>query len=195
MFFKKPAGISWIIVCLGNPGTKYEYTRHNAGFMAADALAESSGVRICKSSFKALTASCEIGGEKVLLMKPQTYMNNSGESVAAAAGYYKVPAERILVLSDEISLPQGKIRVRSSGSAGGHNGLKSIISCLGTDQFPRIRIGVGSPAHPDYDMKDWVLGKFTGKDLENMKEAAARAAEAAAFYVEHGCAETMNRFN
>ncbi len=195
MFFRKPAGVSWIIACLGNPGIAYERTRHNVGFLAAAALAEEKGIKINKSSFRALTGCFTAGGEKVLVMKPQTYMNSSGEAVAEAARFYKIPADHIIVISDETALAPGKIRVRASGSAGGHNGLKSIISCLGSDGFPRIRIGIGKPDRPDCDMKDWVLGRFTGKDLDTIQEAAKKAAAAAEFYIEHGCAETMNRFN
>lgn len=195
MFFKKPSGVSWLIVCLGNPGINYEYTRHNAGFMAADAFADTHHISINKSKFKALTATCEIGDSKVLIMKPQTFMNLSGEAVSQAVSFYKISPDHVIVLSDEMSLPIGKIRVRSSGSAGGHNGLKNIISHLGTDAFPRIRIGVGAPPHSDYDVKDWVLAKFTGKDLENIKDSTSRAAAAAEYYILHGCSETMNKFN
>lgn len=195
MFFKRPAGISWIVAFLGNPGTDYECTRHNAGFMAGDVFAETHDVKINKSKFRALTASCTVGDDKVLLMKPQTYMNLSGEAVAQAASFYKIKPEHVIVLSDEMSLPIGKIRVRSSGSAGGHNGLKNIIAELGTEAFPRIRIGVGAPPSVDYDMKDWVLGHFTGKDLDDMHQSTSRAAAAAEYYILHGCSETMNKFN
>ena len=179
MFFRKPAGISWLVVFLGNPGPKYSGTRHNAGFLTADAAEKRFGVSINRSRFKALTASCEINGEKVLFMKPQTYMNLSGEAVGQAAAFYHLPADHVLVISDEMSLPVGKIRIRPKGSAGGHNGLKSIISSLGTDEFPRIRLGVGAKPHEDYDMRDWVLSRFTGKDAEAIADAASRAADAA----------------
>ena len=142
MLFKKPGGVSWLVVFLGNPGLRYEGTRHNAGFMAGDAMARARNTEINRARFKALTGVCEIGGQSVLLMKPQTYMNNSGEAVAPAAKFYKVPPEHILVVSDEIHLQPGRLRIRTKGSAGGHNGLKSIIASLGTDAFPRIRIGV-----------------------------------------------------
>ena len=128
-------------------------------------------------------------------MKPQTYMNNSGEAVAPAAKFYKVPPEHILVVSDEIHLQPGRLRIRTKGSAGGHNGLKSIIACLGTDAFPRIRIGVGAPPHPDYDMPDWVLGTFRGADKTAMDDAAVRAAEACAVYIRDGADRAMSRFN
>jgi len=195
MFFKSSGAVSWLIVFLGNPGPKYECTRHNAGFMAGDALAKKLGVSINKARFKALTASAEINGEKVLLMKPQTFMNLSGEAVGEAARFYKIPPEHVLVVSDEISLPLGKLRVRPKGSAGGHNGLKSIIAHLGSDAFPRIRLGVGAPPHPDYDMADWVLSVFRNQDLEDMRAAADRAGEAVISYITDGPERAMNRFN
>ena len=195
MLFKKPGGVSWLIVFLGNPGPRYEMTRHNAGFMAADAMAKEKNVNINKARFKALTATCDIGGESVLLMKPQTFMNLSGDAVVQAAKFYKIPPERVIVVSDEISLPIGKLRIRTKGSAGGHNGLKDIIAKLGTDAFPRIRIGVGAPPHPDYDMADWVLSSFKNQDAEDMRAAAARAAQAAQCYITQGADRAMNRFN
>ena len=195
MLFKKPGGVSWLIVFLGNPGPRYEMTRHNAGFMAADAMAKEKNVNINKARFKALTATCDIGGESVLLMKPQTFMNLSGDAVAQAAKFYKIPPEHVIVVSDEISLPIGKLRIRTKGSAGGHNGLKDIIAKLGTDAFPRIRIGVGAPPHPDYDMADWVLSTFKNQDAEDMLAAAARAAQAAQCYITQGADRAMNRFN
>ena len=195
MLFKKPGGVSWLIVFLGNPGPRYEMTRHNAGFMAADAMAKEKNLSINKARFKALTATCEIGGESVLLMKPQTFMNLSGEAVSQAARFYKIPPEHVIVVSDEISLPIGKLRIRTKGSAGGHNGLKDIIAKLGTDAFPRVRIGVGAPPHPDYDMADWVLSTFKNQDAEDMFAAAARAAEAVQCYITQGADRAMNRFN
>ncbi len=195
MFFKPSGSVSWLIVFLGNPGPKYACTRHNAGFMAGDALAKKLGVSIDRLRFKALTAAAEINGEKVLLMKPQTFMNLSGEAVGQAARFYKIPPERVLVVSDEISLPLGKLRVRPKGSAGGHNGLKSVIASLGSDAFPRIRIGVGAPPHPDYDMADWVLSVFRDQDLEDMLAASDRAAEAVTTYISNGPERAMNRFN
>ena len=195
MFFKKTGAVSWLIVFLGNPGPRYEMTRHNAGFMAADAMAKEKNLSINKARFKALTATCEIGGESVLLMKPQTFMNLSGEAVSQAVRFYKIPPEHVIVVSDEISLPIGKLRIRTKGSAGGHNGLKDIIAKLGTDAFPRIRIGVGAPPHPDYDMADWVLSTFKNQDAEDMLAAAARAAEAAQCYIAQGADRAMNRFN
>lgn len=195
MLFKKPGGVTWLIVFLGNPGLRYEGSRHNAGFMAGDAMAKSKGVSINKARFKALTAVCDIGGQSVLLMKPQTFMNLSGEAAAQAARFYKIPPEHVLVVSDEVSLPIGKLRIRVKGSAGGHNGLKDIIAKLGTEDFPRIRLGVGAPPHPDYDMADWVLSVFKNRDAELMAEAAGRAAAAAECYITEGAERAMNLFN
>ena len=195
MFFRKPAGISWLVVFLGNPGPKYSGTRHNAGFLTADAAEKRFGVSINRSRFKALTASCEINGEKVLFMKPQTYMNLSGDAVRQAVAFYHLPADHVLVISDEMSLPVGKIRIRPKGSAGGQNGLKSIISSLGTDEFPRIRLGVGAPPHPDYDVKDWVLSVFRDQDAEAITHAAEQAAEAVETYINFGSEKAMNKYN
>lgn len=188
-------GISWIVVFLGNPGTKYSGTRHNAGFMACDALERELNVSVNKLRFKALTAAVSIGGEKVLLMKPQTYMNLSGEAVIQAVKFYKVPADHVIVVSDEVALPIGKMRIRKSGSAGGHNGLKNIILHLGTEEFPRIRMGVGSAPHPDYDMADWVLGSFKGQDAADMEELAKRVSKAIQCYITEGAERAMNLYN
>ena len=195
MLFKRPGGISWLVVFLGNPGTKYEMTRHNAGFMAGDAMAKAQGAAINRSRFKALTGTCDIGGETGMLMKPQTFMNLSGEAVAQAVSFYKLAPDHVIVVSDEVALPIGKLRIRTKGSAGGHNGLKNIIALLGTDQFPRIRIGVGAAPHPDYDMADWVLSSFKGKDAEDILAAAARAAEAVECYITKGADRAMNLYN
>ena len=195
MLLSKPSGVNWLVVFLGNPGPRYEGTRHNAGFMTADAFAKAHRVEINRARFRALTGVCELGEEKVLLMKPQTYMNLSGEAVQQAVRFYKIPPQHVLVVSDEIALPIGKLRVRAKGSAGGHNGLKSIIACLGTEEFPRIRLGVGAPPHPDYDMADWVLSSFKNQDAADMEKAAARAAEAVECYILHGPERTMNLYN
>ena len=185
----------WIIAFLGNPGIKYSGTRHNAGFMAGDALGKMLGVRITRAAFRALTAKTEINGEKVLLLKPQTYMNLSGEAVGQAARFYKIPADHVLVVSDDITLPIGAMRIRTKGSAGGHNGLKNIIAELGTENFPRIRIGVGEPPNPEYDMKDWALTALKNADAELLGAASARAAEAAVSYITEGAEKTMNKYN
>ena len=194
MFFSK-GGAEWIVAFLGNPGLKYNGTRHNAGFMAADAMEKKLGVSINKMRFKALTQTADIGGKKVLLMKPQTYMNLSGDAIVQAANFYKVPPERIIVVSDETALPIGRLRIRRGGSAGGHNGLKSVIARLGTDQFPRIRLGVGDKPHPDYDMADWVLSAFKGQDAADMELVAKKTADAVECYITEGADRAMNKFN
>ena len=192
---KNTSGVEWLLVGLGNPGDKYDNTRHNVGFAAIDQLAEELRVPVQKLKYRALTQTVELGGAKVLLMKPITYMNLSGEAVGEAARFFKIPADHVLVLSDDVSLPVGKLRIRKGGSAGGHNGLKSIIQHLGTDQFPRVKIGVGEKPHPDYDMADWVLGKFTGEDLKTISQAIQRVGKAAECYIHDGPDQAMNRFN
>lgn len=192
---RSSGGVSWIIVFLGNPGAKYNGTRHNAGFMVADAMADELKVSINKLRFKALTATVSIGGEKVLLMKPQTYMNLSGEAVAQAVKFYKVSPDHVIVVSDEVAIPIGKLRIRKGGSAGGHNGLKNIIQHLGTDQFPRMRMGVGAAPHPDYDMADWVLSTFKNQDAETMAELAKKVSAALQSYIIDGADRAMNKYN
>jgi len=194
-FFKKSGGVQWLLVCLGNPGKQYENTRHNIGFMTADALEKKSGVKVNKLRFRALTGEMTIGGERVLVLKPQTYMNLSGEAVKLAGGFYKIPPERVLVISDDVSLPLGKLRIRANGSAGGHNGLKNIIAHLGTDQFPRIKVGVGAPAHPEHEMVDWVIGNFTPAEKKVVEEAVQKVMDAAACLIEKGVNEAQNKFN
>ena len=195
MFFGKKLPVTWLVVGLGNPGDKYENTRHNAGFMAIDQLADRGNFPVQRLKFHALTHQATISGQGVLVMKPTTYMNLSGDAVAEAAAFYKVPADHILVLCDDISLPVGKLRIRTSGSAGGHNGLKHIIQRLGTDQFPRVKIGVGGKPHPDYDLADWVLGRFEGQDKTVMEEAALRSAQAVECYLKDGPQKAMNQFH
>lgn len=162
--------IEYIVVGLGNPGAQYNNTRHNAGFMAIDALAEKYSVRIDRAKYKALTAEVTISGKRVLLMKPQTFMNLSGEAVGEAARFYKIDAAHLIVLSDDISLDVGKLRVRRKGSAGGHNGLKSINEHVGSDEYPRIKIGVGQKPHPEYDLASWVLSVFSAEELKKLSE-------------------------
>ena len=195
MLFSNRGGAQWLLVFLGNPGPRYAFTRHNAGFLTADAIEKLLNVRIDRLRFRALTATAEIGGEKVLLMKPQTFMNLSGEAVGQAARFYKIPPEHVLVVSDEVSLPVGSVRIRLKGSAGGHNGLKNIIAHLGTDAFPRIRLGVGSAPHPGYDMADWVLGTFQNEDAETIRTAAETAAKACVCFIEKGPDKAMTQFN
>ena len=193
--FTKNGGVDWIVVFLGNPGPKFVGTRHNVGFMTADKCEKATGAEIKKFRDKALTDRITLGSAGVLLMKPQTFMNLSGDAVGPAAKYFKVPADHVIVVSDDISLPTGKLRIRTKGSAGGHNGLKSIIASLGTDAFPRVKVGVGSPTHPDYDMVDWVLGTFQGQDAADMDAAVTRAWEAVESYIRFGPEKTMDKFN
>ena len=191
----RSGGVSRMVVFLGNPGPKYEGTRHNAGFAVCAVLEKKLGISVNRLKNKALTAQCVLGGENVLLVKPQTYMNLSGEAVRPLADFNKIPPENILVVSDEIALVPGRLRMRPSGSAGGHNGLKNIIAQLGTDQFPRLRLGVGAPPHPDYDMADWVLGVIRNEDAKLFAEAAETAADAIECWVKDGVQAAMNRYN
>ena len=195
MFFKSSGGAAWLLVCLGNPGEKYENTRHNVGYMVADEIGERCRAPIQKLRFKALTDLVTISGQKVLVMKPVTFMNLSGEAVRPAADFYKIPPDHVLVISDDTALAPGRLRIRKGGSAGGHNGLKNIIQHLGTDQFPRVRVGVGEKPHPDYDMADWVLGKFQGEDKKAIDGAVKRAADAVECLLKEGPDRAMNRFN
>lgn len=192
---KQSSGLDWILVCLGNPGDQYENTRHNVGFLTADALGERLGKPIQRLKFKALTNVVEYGGCRVLLMKPTTYMNLSGEAVREACQFYKIPPERVLVVSDDVSLPVGKLRLRRSGTAGGHNGLRSIIGQLHSDQFPRLKIGVGQKPHPDYDMADWVLGKFSKEDRKTIDAAIERALDAIECVFSQGMDRAMSQYN
>ena len=195
LFQRDSGGAAWLIVGLGNPGEKYENTRHNVGFQVIDELAERQGKPVQRLKFKALTGLLTIGGEKALVMKPVTYMNLSGEAVRPAADFYKLPPERILVISDDVALAAGRLRIRAKGSAGGHNGLKSIIQHLGTDQFPRIRVGVGEKPHPDYDLADWVLGRPQGEDKKAIDAAVKRAADAVECILSQGLERGMGKFN
>lgn len=170
----KNAHVEYIIVGLGNPGKQYENTRHNAGFLAIDYIAEKKGVKIDRAKFEGLTAVTEICGKGVLLLKPQTYMNNSGQSVEAAASFYKIAPQNVIVISDDVNLDVARLRVRKSGSAGGQKGLADIITYLGTEDIPRLRIGVGKKPHPEFDMKDWVLSRFTSGDMQVLAEAYPR---------------------
>ena len=195
LFQRDNSGVEWIVVGLGNPGKKYESTRHNMGFLAVDGLADKEGFRFTKLRFKAWTATWNHGGKKVLVMKPQTYMNLSGEAVREAAQFYKVPADHVLVIYDDVSLPVGKLRVRPNGSAGGHNGIKNIIAHLGTQEFPRVKIGVGAKPHPDFELADWVLSAFTAQEEKALAVSLENAAKAALCIIDHGVPETANRYN
>ncbi|MBQ7897348.1 MAG: aminoacyl-tRNA hydrolase [Clostridia bacterium] len=187
--------IEYIVVGLGNPGSKYENTRHNAGYLTLDTVAEKCSARIDRSKFHSLVGEGTLGGKRVLFMKPETFMNNSGEAVGEASRFYKIAPENVIVISDDISLPVGKIRIRRKGSHGGHNGLKSIEAHLGSNTYPRIKIGVGEKPHPDYDLADWVLGKFPKEDAENLKNARENAAAALTLLIEGKTEEAMARFN
>ncbi len=185
----------YLIAGLGNPGTQYEMTRHNIGFHTIDYIADELGVKVKKLKYKALYGECEIAGEKVLLIKPQTFMNLSGESIVEFVKFFKVPVENVIIISDDISLATGRIRVRPKGSAGGHNGLKSIIYMLSSDAFPRVRIGVGAPAHSDYDLADYVLGKFTKDEIPVLEDAIVKAYKASQEIIKNGPESAMNKFN
>ena len=195
LFGKKSGGYAYIIAGLGNPGAKYEMTRHNAGFLALELLARENNFDIKRLKFHALTQDFSGFGEKCLIMKPQTFMNNSGEAIGEAARFYKIPPQNIIVVSDDISLDVGKIRIRRKGSAGGHNGLKSIIEHLGSEDFPRVKIGVGKKPHPDYDLAAWVLGKFTADEQKAIDTACRDALDAAACIIAEGCPAAAQKFN
>lgn len=192
-FHKK--GIEYIIAGLGNPGPKYHNTRHNVGFVSVDELAKKHGAEIQRLKFRSLTAEISLGSHKILLLKPQTFMNSSGEAVAEAARFYRIPPENILVIFDDISLPPGKLRVRRKGSDGGHNGIRSIITHLDSENFPRIKIGVGAKPHPDYDLAKWVLSTFSSAEQKPLREAITQSVDAAELIISGSIDEAMNRFN
>lgn len=185
---------TWLIVGLGNPGREYEKTRHNAGFRALDILAEKLGCKVDKAKFQGLYGQVNFKGRKLLLLKPQTFMNLSGRSVLQLSAFFHVPPQNIIVLFDDISLEPGRLRLRSDGSAGGHNGIKSIIAELGSQQFPRVKIGVGAKPHPDFDLADWVLSAFSAQEEQALQPALERAANAALAIVELGVPEASNRY-
>lgn len=194
-FSKTPGGITHLVVGLGNPDKKYQNTRHNAGFIAADAIAASLGVSIDKKKFDALTADVTLGGERVLLMKPQTYMNLSGVAVEKAASFYKIPPEHVIVLFDDISLDVGRVRIRRKGSHGGHNGIRSIIDYLQSDNFPRVKIGVGERPNPNYDLADWVLSTFKEEEKKGIQEVASHCREIVELMLAGQTDQAMNRYN
>lgn len=200
MFFKKKEFSSsnapeFLIVGLGNPGDKYEYTRHNIGFLTLDRLTVEENFKINKIKFKSLLGEVNIGSHRCIVIKPQTFMNNSGEAVREVASFYKIPPENIIVIFDDISLPCGKIRIRRKGTDGGHNGIKSIIYHLNSDMFPRIKVGVGAKPHPDYDLADWVLSNFKKDELEEIKTATSNSCEALRLIIDGKTDLAMNKFN
>lgn len=196
MIFKKSnGGYDYLIVGLGNPGAKYEMTRHNAGFLAVDLLAVKENLNIKKLKYHALVGDAVINGKKCLVMKPQTFMNNSGEAVGEAARFYKIPPERVIVISDDFSFDVGQIRIKRKGSAGGHNGLKSIIAHLGSENFPRIKVGVGKKPSKDYDIIDWVLGRFPKELEKDLKSALENTVDALPYIVNEEIDKAMNLFN
>ncbi len=195
MFFQKSTGVEKLLVFLGNPGEEYEHTRHNVAWDVADALAEELDVPIQRLKFRALTHVCTVGGRKTMLMKPVTYMNLSGEAAGEAARFYKLAPEDVLVVCDDVALPPGKLRLRAQGSAGGHNGLKSIAQHLGSENYPRLRVGVGEKPHPDYDLADWVLSRPAGEDAAAIADAVARAAQAIPIILSQGVERAQSRIN
>ena len=192
---RKDSGEAWLIAGLGNPGREYERTRHNCGFRAVDALAEKLSCKIDKLKFQGLYAQVSYGGKKLFLLKPQTYMNLSGKSVLQLSAYFGIPPQHIIVLFDDISLAVGRLRIRADGSAGGHNGIKSIIQELGSQDFPRVKIGVGEKPNPNYDLANWVLSGFTASEEKALAVSLANAADAALSIIDSGVPETANRFN
>ena len=193
--FRKNEQEAWLIVGLGNPGAKYEKTRHNCGFRAIDVLAKDLGCKIDKGKFQGLYGQCGYNGCKLFLLKPQTYMNLSGQSVLQLSSYFHIPPERIIVIFDDISLPPGRLRVRPDGSAGGHNGIKSIIGQLGSQNFPRVKVGVGAKPNPEFDLADWVLSTFSASEEKDLAPALERAGQAALCIIDRGVAESANRYN
>lgn len=190
-----PKSESWLIVGLGNPGTEYQRTRHNTGFRCLDILADSLHCKVDKLKFQGLYGQTAYNGKKLFLLKPQTYMNLSGRSVLQLSAYFHIPPQRIIVLFDDISLPAGRLRVRGDGSAGGHNGIKSIIAELGSQDFPRVKIGVGAKPNPDYDLAEWVLSSFSAMEEKALAVSLKNGAEAALTILDHGVPEAANRFN
>lgn len=193
--FKKKSTDSWLIVGLGNPGKQYENTRHNCGFRALDILGQKLGCKIDRSKFQGLYGQVQYNGTKLFLLKPMTYMNLSGKSLLQLSAYFSIPPQRIIVMFDDISLPLGKLRIRGDGSAGGHNGIKSIISELGSQDFPRIKIGVGAKAHPEQDLADWVLSSFSKEEDKLLTTALERSADAALCIIERGVSSAANSYN
>lgn len=194
MLFRKPA-CDWLIVGLGNPDKIYEKNRHNVGFRVLDQLAASLGVKIDRAKYRGKFVQANCNGQKLILLKPMTYMNNSGLSVMDAMNYFKLPPERVIVIFDDISLDVGRLRVRSDGSAGGHNGIKSIIGAINSQNFPRVKVGVGAKPHPEYPLADWVLSNFSKQEELALQPAIGNAAEAALEIIANGVPSAANRFN
>ena len=192
---KKGSALEYIIAGLGNPGAKYEMTRHNAGFLALDLFAVKNNADIKKLKYHSLVREVTISGKRCLLMKPQTFMNNSGEAIGEAARFYKIPPERVIVISDDTTLDVGKIRIRRKGSAGGHNGLKSIIAHLGSESFPRVKIGVGKKPNPEYDLAAWVLGNFPKEQQPDLKKALENSTQAVRLIAKGEIDRAMNLYN
>ncbi len=195
MIFSKKPTFDWLIVGLGNPGLQYENTRHNVGFMTADLLMKQNDGDFNKHKFEAAFGECTIGKNRVLVVKPQTYMNNSGRAVTQIAAFYKIPKDKIIIIYDDISLDVGKIRMRRNGSHGGHNGMKDIIELMGDNNITRIKIGVGQKPRPDYNLADWVLSKFPESDKENLDAALLKATKAAKEIMSKGIDSAMNKYN
>ena len=193
--FQKNSGSSWLIVGLGNPGREYEKTRHNCGFRALDILAENLGCKVDRLKFQGLYGQVNYNGQKVFLLKPQTYMNLSGRSVLQLSAYFNIPPQNIIVMFDDISLEPGRLRIRPDGSAGGHNGIKSIIQEVGSQSFPRVKIGVGAKPNPNYDLADWVLSTFSAQEEKALAVSLKNAADAALAIIDKGVPEAANKFN
>jgi len=195
MIFKSKANYDWLIVGLGNPGLQYENTRHNAGFIAADKLAQENGFDFNKNKFEALCGEFKLKDRRILVIKPQTYMNNSGRAVQKTASFYKIPVDRIIIMHDDISLDVGKLRMRRKGSDGGQKGMRDIIELFGTEDIMRIKIGVGKKPHPDYDLVNWVLGKFPKEQQKDLEQAISNTAAAVKEIIINGIDSAMNKYN
>ncbi len=195
MIFKSKPTYDWLIVGLGNPGMQYENTRHNVGFAAADLFAQQQGFLFGKNKMEAVLGECRIGAARILVAKPQTFMNNSGRAVSKIAAFYKIPAEKIILLHDDISLDVGKLRMRRKGSHGGHNGMKDIIELMGTDNIMRVKIGVGAKPHPDYDLASWVLAKFPPEQKDELQKALDNTVSALKEIILRGIDSAMNKYN
>lgn len=195
MLFTKKSTYDWFIVGLGNPGLQYENTRHNAGFMVADCFIKTQNGDFNKNKMQAIFGECKVGNNRVLVAKPQTFMNNSGTAVSSIAKFYKIPTDRIIVVCDDINLDIGKIRIRRKGSDGGQKGMRDIIELLGTDEITRIKVGVGKKPHPEYDLVDWVLSKFANEAQEDLKSALEKASKALSEIINRGIDSAMNKYS